>query len=102
MMLRYVKALAPDIVADQLTISRRHYYREHKIAIEALADILWERFVVHPPRPQQATESVGAPESLDRMELLRLEVARMAQANRYAHVDDVIQGVLFLFQEMFH
>jgi CheY-like chemotaxis protein len=102
MMLRYVKALDPNVVADQLTISRRHFYREHKIAVEAITDILWERFVVHPPQPQEASEFGDEEASPNRVELLRLEVARMAQANRYARVSDVVQGVLVLLQEMLH
>jgi CheY-like chemotaxis protein len=102
MLLRYVKALEPDVVADQLTISRRHFYREHKIALEAITDILWERFVVHSPQPQETSEFSEGQASLNRVELLRLEVARMSQANRYARVTDVVQGVLDLLQEMFH
>jgi CheY-like chemotaxis protein len=100
MVLRYVKALEPDVVAGQLTISRRHYYRERKIAIEALAGILWDRYVVHPPTPRPVPESVEEQASLSRMELLRLEAARVAQANRYARVSNVVQGALPLLQEM--
>jgi CheY-like chemotaxis protein len=101
MTLRYVKALLPEEVAGQLTVSRRHYYREHKIAIAALADILWDRYVVRPPQAQPAPD-LKEQSSLNRMEMLRLEVARMAQANRYARVSDVVQGVLPLLQQMLH
>jgi len=101
MVLRYVKALDPSAVADQLTISRRHYYREHKIAIRALADILWDRHVVRPSTAShQMPESVEEQVSLSQMELLRLESARLAQTSRYARVGDVVRGVLSLLQHM--
>jgi CheY-like chemotaxis protein len=102
MVLRYVKGLDPEAVADQLTVSRRHYYREHKIAIEALAGILWDRYVTHPPTSHHRPESIEEQASLSRLELLRLEAARMAQASRYARVGDVIRGVLPLLHEMLH
>jgi CheY-like chemotaxis protein len=100
MVLRYVKALDSRDVADQLTISRRHYYREHKIAIEALADILWERYVVHGYQSQQVSESVQEQASLSQMELLRTEAARIAQANRYAPVGGIVRELLPLLQQM--
>src|SRR5437868_9740050 len=34
MVLRYADGLTPQAVADQLAISRRHFYREHAMAIE--------------------------------------------------------------------
>ncbi len=100
MLLRYVKAMEPDVVAEQLTISRRHYYREHRIAIEALTGILWERFAVRPPAPQPAAGPAVEQETTSRMEALRLEVARMAQADRQARIGSIVQGVLPLLQEM--
>jgi CheY-like chemotaxis protein len=102
MVLRYVKALDPEVVADQLTVSRRHFYREHHIAIETIADILWDRYVAQPPEPSPMPLAVRDQASLDRLSLLRLEAARMAQVDRYARIDGVIQGVLTLLEEMWH
>lgn len=93
---RYVDGLDPQRVADELGISRRHYYRAHSETMEAIAEVLWER------RSAAAAELVPAPEAhADRLELLRLEVARLAHADRYTDVRDVIQGVLLLFQDRF-
>lgn len=100
MMLRYEKGLDPEAVARQLTISRRHYYREHETAIEATADILWDRYIVHPSPPQRQPEAGTEGTALSRLELLRLEAARMAQADRHARLGEVVDGVLSLLQEM--
>ena len=48
------------------------------------------------------SQSIQDQASLDRLSLLRLEAARMAQAGRYARIDDVIQGALPLLEEMWH
>jgi len=101
MVLRYIKGLNPQAVADQLAISLRHYYRVHKMAIEDIADLLWERYIAHPP----VTESevmADKDEAINRLELLRLEVARAAQADRYARIHDVIQGVLSILGKRLH
>ncbi len=102
MVLRYREALNHQAVADQLAISRRHYYRRHKAAIEAIAGILWNRYVVHPLTVQQESPPTEdeEPAFLSHLELLRLEAARMAQTNRYARLGDVVSGVISLLQEM--
>ena len=102
--LRYTDGLDPQSVADELAISRRHYYREHETALEAIASILWDRYVAQPSTLEQAQIIASTQEQAppDRLELLRLEAARLALADRYAHVGDVIAGVLPLLQEMMH
>jgi CheY-like chemotaxis protein len=102
MTLRYVRGLNPQSVADQLSIGLRHYYRVHEATIEDVAGLLWDRYVVGgitPPGPDQVVEDNT---SAKRLELLRLEAARMAQADRYARVGDVIRGILPLLDEMLH
>jgi len=95
-MLRYVKGLEPQVVADQLSISRRHYYREHSIALESIADILWHRYIEN----TEPTENAAAEDqaSVSHLELLRIETARMAQTSRNANPCDVIDSVLPLLQ----
>lgn len=99
MVLRYVDGLDPQSVANQLAISRRHFYREHAAAIEAIASILWHRYVERPSMgvpPQAARE----PALSSRLELLRLEAARLNQAARYAPLSEILQGAVQLVQEM--
>ncbi|NOZ29497.1 MAG: response regulator [Chloroflexi bacterium] len=99
MVLRYVDGLDPQSVADQLAISRRHFYREHEAAIEAVASILWDRYVARMESPAAQPEAVSQ-EPADRLELLRLEAARLSQANRYSHLADVVEGAVELVREM--
>ncbi len=100
MLLRYVKGLNPQAVADQLAVSLRHYYRVHKSAIDDVAGILWERHMAHQSPYPEAREATQDEALLTRMELLRLEAARAAQADRYARVGDVVEGVLPLLRNM--
>jgi CheY-like chemotaxis protein len=100
LVLRYLKGLNPQAVADQLAVSLRHYYRVHKIAIEDVAELLWKRLAARQEAPEASPPRQDV--SLSRLELLRLEAARMAQADRYAQIGAVLQGVLPLLQEMLH
>ena len=102
LVLRYVDGLDPRAVAEELTISRRQYFREQKAALQTIADILWDRYVVGEPAFEEMPQTVEEQASLKRMELLRLEAARVGQASRYARVGDVVQGVLPLLKEMMH
>jgi CheY-like chemotaxis protein len=99
MVLRYVDGLTPQAVADQLAISRRHYYRAHDAALDAVASILWNRFITVKPEASVESTPVAEPVATDRMELLRLEAAQMAQTDRHAQIDEVISGVLALLRD---
>jgi len=96
MVLRYLDGLDPQAVADQLAISRRHFYREHEAAIQAIASILWNRYVARaaPPAPPEASVPP------DRIELLRLEAARANQASRYVPLAETIARTIPLVREM--
>jgi CheY-like chemotaxis protein len=91
MVLRYVEAMEPQSVADQLAISRRQYYREHAAAIEAVADILWERYHFVEPPPVEAAQ----------VEAMQLELARISQNDTYADLAEVIEGVLAVLEKVF-
>lgn len=98
MALRYTDGLTPQAVADQLAISRRHYYRELEAALDAIATILWERYIVNPKQtPHQY--SIVEDTELNRLELLRLEAARAAQSNRYTGLPSMVDGILALLHE---
>ncbi len=100
MVLRYLDGLDPNAVADELGVSRRHYYREHEGAIEAIASILLSRYQREPSGGQQIHRNTEDQEAPDRLELVRLEAARTAHAGYYTGVNDMVQGVLSLLQDM--
>lgn len=99
MVLRYVDGLDPQSIADQIAVGRRHYYREQKAAIEAIAHILRDRYLEsYAQATGPATQKQAGP-GLTRLEMLRLEAARAAQANRYPDAGDIIRGALDLLQD---
>src|SRR5689334_24086326 len=58
MMLRFVDCESPQAVADQLAISRRHYYRGQETGIGAIASILWNRYVSERKEAQTANIAI--------------------------------------------
>ena len=97
MLHRYVEGLDPQAVADELAISRRHFYREREQALKAAAEVLWQK-VQNSFAPETAVAEEEQP--ADRLELLRLEVARMSQPSRETHLPEIIQGVVSLANEL--
>jgi CheY-like chemotaxis protein len=100
LMLRYVKGLNPQQVADQIVLSLRHYYRVHKTAIQAIAAILWDRYAIPGSRISQSEPDDVEVSSPSRQELIRIEAARLAQSDRSADVGEVISGLLPLLKEI--
>lgn len=99
--LRYGDGLPAQAVADQLAISRRHYYRAHDEAIQAIASILWNRYGNTEASPSAGTanrENTDKP-GLDRMELLRLEAAQMSHIDQQTDIAEVLNGIFVLLKE---
>lgn len=97
LVLRYVDGLDPQAVADQLAISRRQYYREHEAAMEAVAQVISDLRLARsaPLTLPNVPEHLNA---TSKLELLRLEVARTTQAQRHSCLQDILPGVLTLFE----
>ncbi len=97
MVLRYVEGLDPQAVADQLAISRRQYYREHGVALETIADILWARCAPSALKlPAQSAEDALP----DRSDIMQHELARISQHDTHANLPEVIEGVLALLDRV--
>jgi CheY-like chemotaxis protein len=90
MVLRYVEALEPQTVADQLAISRRQYYREHAAALETVAAILWER----------SNHDVPGTSDQAQAEAMQIELARISQHDMYADLSEVINGALAVLERV--
>lgn len=114
LVLRYGDGVAPKLVASELSVSLRHYYREHDAAIEAIASILWYRYIVHSPfantpippvvvAPAHDDElpAVAEPDQhTDRLQLLRAEATNLRQESRFVQLADVVPGIVELVYEM--
>lgn len=100
MILRYVDGLDPQTVADRLAISRRTYYREHSDAVEAIAALLGERLISTSTEPGEAHDPDSKEDALSRLELLRLETARLARARRQVHLPEVVESAIELAQKL--
>ena len=98
LVLRYVDGKDIEAVADELSISKRQYYREHEAALEAVSDLLWERYLacVQPPSMLDTEATQGDAYQ----DLLRKETAYLEQTDRYCQVGEVIEGIRLLTQEM--
>jgi CheY-like chemotaxis protein len=94
MVLHYVDGLDPQAVADQIAISRRHYYREHEAALAAVASVL---------QGKRLAAAVGAPPpsaAPAAMDLLQREALRAAQATQHGRLAEIIQGVVEIIGDL--
>ena len=92
---RFQNGQDPGAVMQEIAVSKRQFYREQEAALEAAADLLWDRYVAQ-ASAAPVTEDRSAS---DHVELLRLEAARSAQAGRYTQPSEVIRGALALLEE---
>lgn len=99
MYLRYIEGLDPQVVADQLAISRRQYYREHAEALEMISEMLWNRYLANKPLDKLG-DSNHSEQDISHLELMRLEVARVGQSNHVTNLKEVVQEGLSLIQEI--
>lgn len=97
MVLRYVEGTEPQIVADQLAISRRQFYREHTAAIETISELLWTQHNRASPPPQAVTTQIP---STDHAQAMQRELVRISQHDSYANVQEVIEGVLAILEKV--
>lgn len=105
LMLRYIDGLTSQAVSDRLSISRRHFYREHREAIEMIANILRQCWIALPEQAEFPLHLDEKSPDTERRELMwmeaaRLEAASAGQAQHLSLLQDVLQGVLSLIQIM--
>jgi len=98
MHLRYVEALDPQTAASQLAITRRHFYREHGEALEALADILWDRYLDAMNRtPGDTTTATN-----EHTPMTGREIQRLAPTQEITSLPVIINEVIHLVQPLLY
>jgi len=106
LVMRYIDGADPKAVADELAVSRRHYYRERDAALETLSTILWNRYIAQPsgplPTSEHGTPGPSSPINVasNRLEALRLEMARVVQTERYVQVGEAFEGATRLLTKL--
>jgi len=98
--LRYTDGLDPQTVANELAISRRHFYREHDAALEAIATILWDRYVQRPNQVRWTQSVAPLMENDERLLLVREEAARLHQVDSQSLLPDVVARTVEMIGEM--
>ena len=96
---RYKNGQKPESVMRAMSVSRRQYYREHEAAIETVAELLWENYVINPPAPLSKTPTPKENTVTDRLELLRLEAVRATQLEHFVQAGELIRGVVAVLDE---
>lgn len=101
MVLRYADGLDPDSIASRLAISRRTFYRDHDEALKALAQILSssKAAIAQEDVATDAEPASPLPEH-NRLEMARLEVARLARDDRLTSLSEVVESVTPLVREL--
>ncbi len=87
---RYVRSLTTQDVMDELAISERQYWREHKKAVDALVDLLWEDYC------QRATQDAASGNSAEMETTARAEAGLLVAHSQPEEVSvgQVVQQVL--------
>jgi len=93
MILRYVDGLDPEAVATELNISRRQYYREHSVAIDAIVTIINNQVTISEEVLQQTANQ-------DPSKLLQVEMNRLNQYSQSTNVSEVISGIVELLWDI--
>jgi CheY-like chemotaxis protein len=98
MVLRYLKGLSHEEIADQFGVGLRQYYRLRRSIVDEVTGVLWDRYVAGHCATHPAPEPIEDEPAANQLALLRLEGARLAQTDRYAHIPEVTDGVIPLLQ----
>lgn len=90
---RYVERREPQEVMQELAIGERQFYREQRKAIEALTQLLWEKYQWLKEHQQEGKEGMGESEEKE-LQTLRDEAERLASQPERVELQEVIQGVI--------
>jgi len=90
---RYVERREPQEVMQELAIGERQFYREQRKAIEALAQLLWEKYQWLEEYRMGEEGGLGENEG-EELQTLHGEAERLASHPERMELKDVMRGVL--------
>ncbi len=94
---RYARSMTSQDVMEELAISERQYWREHRKAVEALVDLLWEEY----SRQEQSLHEFASLE--EEQEVVAREEADLMVAHsnpEEVNMGEVIHQVAWTLQQM--
>jgi len=94
----YVEGESPQTVANELGISRRHFYREKGKALVAIAKLWWRK--IAEDANSASTYLSGSPPETTKLELLQHEVGRLGYADRGYQLAPIVYRVFHLCQPL--
>jgi CheY-like chemotaxis protein len=95
--LRYVNGLSVDDAAKRLAVSRRHFYRQVRRALDEFTDYLWAETTDEEADETLITQATPAEAlGLVDLELLRRESALLLQSDRDSSIGQLVESVLVL------
>jgi CheY-like chemotaxis protein len=101
LVLHYVEGLDSVAVADRLGISRRQFYRERSAALDALAELLWDRHFAHAEERLSEEPPTGeSDQAAARRDLLWREAARTIVPRETASISSVVEGACSILSEL--
>jgi len=99
MWLRYIDSLTPSEVCQDIGVGKTTFYRHHRLALEAVANALWERYQQALSRSKNHDGEPAGPTGAERA---REEAARAARSSHYewVHPRALIESVILTIEPL--
>jgi CheY-like chemotaxis protein len=96
---RYLEAMTPKEVADKLHISERHFYRQHREALDAVTSVLWDHYI-HLSEKSAPADSLS--DTVDEIGLADSAVRQMVEHSRRQRIDlsEIAIGLQHILQPL--
>ena len=98
---RYIEGLSIEEIGQELGLSERQLYREHKRGLEAVVSLLWDRVQEVAGSSREATP-IGPKVADNRLEAVRTELDRLQPSVHVERLDvrPILQSVLDLLRPL--
>jgi CheY-like chemotaxis protein len=96
---RYLEAMTPKEVADKLHISERHFFRQHREALEAVITVLWDQYI---RLRETRIPTDGQIEAINETEFADSAVKKMVEHSRRQRINlsEIARGLQHTLQPL--